>query len=135
MLGAKGWQEVPVNAVSGSVIKDDGTCDDPAVPEPVPEVPSKTEGRSLTWDEFLDVGMATDAAKTNTILVKMPVVAEYGRKYVTTAGIEFADAATPGTRLANLMAAAKAAGLIDDAFLQAFMANWVRLYPLMVPQT
>lgn len=97
-------------------------------------VPGNT-GRDLTWDEFLDVGMATDPTKTNAILANMPVVAEYGRKYVSNAGIEYADASTPGTRLATLMGAAKAAGLIDDQFLASFLTNWVSLYPAIVPQT
>lgn len=97
-----------------------------------PLVASETDGRDLTWDEFLDVGMATDATKTNAILLNMPVVAEYGRKYVAVPGIQFADASVPGNRLSNLMAAAKAAGLINDAFLASFIGNWILMYPKMV---
>jgi hypothetical protein len=96
--------------------------------DPRPERPI-LEAKTLTWDQFLDVAMATDATKTNTTLVNMPVIAEYGRKYANTAGIEYADASTPGTRLSTLMAAAKQAGLINDQFLATFLATWKARFP------
>lgn len=111
----------------------DGTLNEELSTPSIVLVPSTTEGRDLTWDEFLDVGMATDATKTNAILLNMPVVAEFGRKYLEIPGIQFADATNPAARLARLMAAAKAANLIDNAFLATFMQTWVSLFPLMVP--
>lgn len=100
---------------------------------PLPSVPSQTEGRDLTWGEFLDVAMWTDATKTNTILVSMPVVAEFGRPFTNVAEIKFDDAGTPGTRLAKLMTAAKQAGIINDDFIETFLANWIFMHPKMVP--
>lgn len=91
--------------------------------------------RNLTWDQFLDVAMATDASATNAILLNMPVVAEFGRKYLTTPGIVYADVTDPNARLARLMVAAKSAGLIGDTFVTAFLENWQDMFSVSVNPT
>lgn len=131
-LGRDDWVEVSADAVNGAQSNGDGTYTNPVIHIET-TTPSTTLGRDLTWDEFLDVAMAADATKTNAILLNMPVVAEFGRKYIAAAGIQFGDASDPTARLARLMAAAKAAGLINDVFLAMFMQKWVELFPLMVP--
>lgn len=124
----KGFVWVADDNVSGAVLQDDGSYENPSIPVPEPD---PSQGRSLTWAEFLDVGMATDPVKTNLILSSMPVVAEYGHKYTDLAGIKFADAliSEPPSRLYRLMQAAKTAKLIDDTFLTTFLETWCQLYP------
>ena len=118
---------VPGDPQAGDIVRIDGKIYQRYMPPS--ETPAPLEARTLTWDQFLDVGMATDAVKTNAILINMPVVGEYGRKYVNTPGIEYADAITPGARLHTLMGAAKQAGLIDLAFEQQFLATWKAMFP------
>jgi len=100
---------------------------------PVELVPSQTEGRDLTWDEFLDVGRAVDAAAIRAILKEMPDVVEYGRKYVSKPGIQFADASAPGNRLSDLVTAAINLNLFTEQKVGAVLAAWVVMYPKMVP--
>lgn len=96
--------------------------------------PSPSCGADLTWDEFLDVALATDKAKTRAILINMPEVVEFCRKYINDAGIKYADALPsaegqqPG-RLARLMQSAIDEDHIDQNFVIAFLAKWVELYP------
>lgn len=100
-------------------------ADDYEIPGPV----VTPTGRDLNKAEFLDVGLATDAVKMNGVLVQMPLVSEYLADYAVVRGIIYSDLGHTSSRFYRLVSAAKASGLIDDAFVVAFMGNWATMYP------
>jgi hypothetical protein len=113
----------------GAVVRDASGSEYRWYPAGAPDPAPILEAANLTWDQFLDVSMATNSVKTNAILINMPVVAEYGRKYTIIPGIEYADATNPSARLFRLMQAAKTAGLIDQTFIDDFLLNWKAIFP------
>lgn len=94
-----------------------------------PTPPAPTEGRDLTKREFLTVTTAVDAVKTNTILAKLPLAAEFLNDYQDDAGIQFADIDEPSSKLAILLAMASNHVVLDEPVIDAIKAKWIELYP------
>jgi len=104
-------------------------------PDPPPaQVPSQSEGRDLTWGEFLQVGAKVSMAKFNAVLAAFPIAVELGRRYDQFPGIKFSDAQVPGTLLGDLIGGSVQANIIDAQDVEDTIAMWVALFPMMVTQ-
>lgn len=100
-------------------------------PQPLPPVPSQTEGRDLTWGEFLAVGAKVSLLKFNAVLANFPIAVEIGRQHQNTSGIKFSDVGVQDTMLGDLVGGAKQAGLIDEEDEASLVSKWIEMFPKM----